>query len=295
MNIDSAVLRNFLRVAETLHFTKSSEDMHIAQPALSRQIKQLENKLGVELFTRNKRNVALTAAGLYFKKECKQILNQLDYVASQTESLYKGRSGVIKIGYTYSALHGFLPDLLKHINQMFPDIKIVLLEFNNARQYKALKNREIDIGFATNPDIDGSFSSRLLLRNNFALAMPVDYNLDENSFLNLGDLKEEKFILPPKQEGEMYVGTLTSIFVQAGFMPRVIYETPFASTAIRLVEKGFGLTIEPVASLQGYKGIKYIALSKIPQQAENVMIWLPIIETMFPEIVQEIQNYKYDS
>lgn len=293
MDIDTAVLRNFLRVAETLHFTKSSEDMHIAQPALSRQIKLLENKLGVELFTRNKRNVKLTTAGLYYKKECEQILNQFDYVASQTKSLYSGRSGVIKIGYTYSAMHGFLPDLLKYINQIFPDIKIILLEFNNARQYTALKNREIDIGFATNPDVDESFRSRLLLRNNFALAMPINHNLNENNFVDLYELKEEKFILPPKEEGLMYVGTLTSIFVQAGFMPKVIHETPFASTAIRLVEKGFGLTVEPVSSLQGYKGIKYIELFNSPQKAENVMLWLPTIEAIFPEIVQEILNYNY--
>ncbi|SEA56399.1 DNA-binding transcriptional regulator, LysR family [Arachidicoccus rhizosphaerae] len=293
MDVDTSVLRNFLQVAETLHFTRSSEQMHIAQPALSRQIRQLEDKLGVSLFERNKRNVELTAAGRYFKKECELILKQFDYVALQANSLFKGKSGVIRIGYTHSAMHDFLPDLIRHINQIFPDIKIVLLEFNNSRQYIALKNREIDIGFATNPDIDSSFKSKLLLRSNFALVTPLDFPLDKNKPFDLYKLKDQEFILPPMEEGEMYVSTLTSIFVQAGFMPKVVHETPFASTAIRLVEKGFGLTVEPLSSLTGYKGVKYLELKDIAQKVENVMLWLPNTETAFPGIIQQILDYKY--
>lgn len=291
MNVDTLVLRNFLILCRTLNFTRASEQTHIAQPALSRQIKQLEDTMGVTLFNRNKRNVELTPAGRYFQKEVEQLLSQLDLIVSRTNKLYHGQAGEIRIGYTHSALQHFLPELMLSINAMYPDIRVIWLEFNNTRQYEALKNREIDIGFSTNPEIDESFRHKMMVRTNFALAMPKDYPLDPCSFKGLKSLQHERFILPPKAEGPQFVDTLNSIFIQEGFSPQTIHETPFASTAIRLVESGFGLTIEPVTSLKGYKGIKYIELDRIPQKAENVMLWLPNTEASFPDIIQSIKNF----
>ena len=292
MNIDTIVLRNFLILCKTLNFSRASEQMHVAQPALSRQVQQLEDLLGVQLFHRSKRKVTLTKAGEYFQLEAAQLLNQFDHVVTRTKRLYLGQAGEIKIGYTHSALQHFLPDLIMSLNLIYPEIRFIWLEFNNTRQYEALKNREIDIGFASNPEIDDTFQYLLMARTNFALAMPLDYPLDEMNFKGLLQLKEERFILPPLAEGPKFVGTIHSIFIHEGFTPVTIHETPFASTAIRLVEAGFGLTIEPVSSLIGYKGIKYIELRHIPQKAENIMLWLPTTETAFPEIIHYIKEYE---
>ncbi|MET4141455.1 LysR substrate-binding domain-containing protein [Pedobacter sp. UYP1] len=293
MNVDTFVLRNFLILCKNLNFSRASEQTHIAQPALSRQIKHLEESLGVLLFNRDKRNVKLTAAGEYFRNEIEALLNQMDFVVNRTHKLFHGQAGEIRIGYTHSALQHFLPAMMLHINKLYPEIRIIWLEFNNTRQYEALKNREIDIGFSTNPDIDESFRHRVIYTSNFALAMPLDYPITLDKFPGLKFFQHERFILPPKAEGPRFVETLHSIFSHEGFIPNIIHETPFASTAIKLVEAGFGLTIEPVNSLSGYRGIKYIELKDIPQKVENVMLWLPNTETCFPDIIKAITTFSF--
>lgn len=294
MDIDTSVLRNFLLLCKTLNFTRASEQTDIAQPALSRQIKQLEDLIGAVLFNRNKRNVELTSAGKYFQKEAEHLVNQFDFAVHRTNKLYHGQAGEIRIGYTHSALQHFLPKMMLAVNNVYPNVKIIWLEFNNTRQYDALKNREIDIGFSTNPEVDGSFRHRIIAKTNFAVAMPLDYPVDSNGLNGLKQFREERFILPPKAEGPKFVETLNSIFIHEGFTPRTIHETPFASTAIKLVESGFGLTIEPVNSLKGYKGSKYIELDQLPQKVENVMLWLPSTEISFPDIIQFMQDFSID-
>src|ERR1700757_4629689 len=100
--MDIQALKNFLRLAETLHFTKTSEQVFMAQPALSRQIKQLEQTVGASLFKRDKRNVSLTKAGVYFKQAVQQTVDSLDYAMDRTRQIHLGEAGEIKIGYTHS-------------------------------------------------------------------------------------------------------------------------------------------------------------------------------------------------
>ncbi|RAV27938.1 LysR substrate-binding domain-containing protein [Sinomicrobium soli] len=288
MNIE--VLRNFLVLAGTLHFTRASDKTFIAQPALSRQIRQLEEEVGAQLFFRNKRNVELTSAGTYFRGEVERMLRQFDFAVRRTERLHRGEAGEIRIGYTHSAMQGFLPGLVHRIHEKLPDIRIVLLEYNNVRQYEALKNGDIDVGFSTNPEPHPDFHSKLMFRENFAVAFPEGHPAVMDEIGELAALKEESFIMPPKAEGPMYVAVLESIFVDAGFLPHIVHETPFASTAIRLVETGIGLTVEPVSSLRSYKGIKYAELKHIPQKVEIFMLWLPVMEQQFPEMMELLKQ-----
>src|ERR1700755_3509782 len=121
--MDIHTLKTFIKLAETLHFTKTSEQMLVAQPALSRQIKQLEQTIGAELFKRNKRNVALTKAGAYFKQAAQQTIDQLDYAISRTRQIHNGEAGEIRIGYTHSVMQNILPTIIKAIRTEFPGIK----------------------------------------------------------------------------------------------------------------------------------------------------------------------------
>ncbi|MEN0052872.1 MAG: LysR substrate-binding domain-containing protein [Mucilaginibacter sp.] len=290
--MDVSVLRNFITLAEELNFTRSSGKSFIAQPALSRQIKNLEDEVGAQLFIRNKRNVELTPAGKYFRDEVERMLQQYDYAVNRTKSLHRGESGVIRIGYTHSVMQSFLPGLIKQINDVFPDIRIILLEFNNARQYEALKDRDIDIGFSTNPEIPEGFKSKLMVRENFAVGLPRDHVMTSDSFRSLADLKNEKFILAPKREGPMYVALIESMFVEAGFLPQIVHETPFAGTSIRLVEMGVGLTIEPLSSLKNYPGIKVIELKDLTQKAEIVMLWQQSAEDNLIGVIDLIREHQ---
>src|SRR5215510_7023194 len=113
--MDTQALKNFITLAETLHFTKTSEQVFIAQPALSRQIRQLEESIGAELFKRDKRNVSLTKAGLYFKQAAQQTLDQLNYSITRTKQIHHGNAGEIKIGCTHSVVQTILPAIIKEL------------------------------------------------------------------------------------------------------------------------------------------------------------------------------------
>jgi DNA-binding transcriptional LysR family regulator len=290
--MDINVLKNFLVLAENLSFTKSSDQVFIAQPALSRQIKQLEESLHAQLFKRNKRNVNLTPAGVYFRCEVQRIVNQYDHAVKMTSRLHKGEAGEIRIGYTHSAMQSFVPSLIRHINKVLPDIHTVLLELSNNRQAELLKNKEIDIGFSTNPIVGEKIKSRLMVKENFAVVLPLDHEVNQQNFKDFSVFAGAPFILPPKAECATYVGILESIFRDAGLTPNLAHETAHAGTGIRMVETGMGLTIEPLSGIKKYANIKYVELKDIPQKAELTMLWHPELETEAPRVVELLMNFE---
>lgn len=291
--MDIEVLRNFLRLADTLHFTRASGKAFIAQSALSRQIKQLESEVQASLFKRDRRNVELTPAGEYFKTEVQRVLNQLDYAITRAQQMDKGEAGEIRIGYTHSAMQSFLPVLIKSLNQHFPAIRTVLIEMANVHQALALKERKIDISISPNPVIEGDVRSKVLVQDHFAIVLPTNHPIDQSNFESLSQFANESFILPPRTEGTLYVGTIESMCIDAGFVPHIIHETSYANTGIRLVEAGIGITIEPVSGLAGYSGIKFIELKNVIQKAELTMLWLPDLEDEFPKVFTLLNQFKY--
>jgi DNA-binding transcriptional LysR family regulator len=290
--MDIQVLQNFLKVAQTLHFTKASEDASIAQPALSRQIQQLEEVVGAKLFKRNKRNVELTEAGAYFKGEVERLLHQWNYACNRAMQIHNGEAGEIRIGYTHSAMQTFLPKMIREINAKFPNMRTVMHELTNLQQVQALENKELEIGFTTNPVVEGSIKSKVLLRDNFVVVIPLDHPVNEENFTDFSVFAEEGLILPPKDQSSLYVSTIESICLDAGFQPRIVHETPFATTGLRLVEAGIGITIEPKSGLRGQpQGVKYIELRNIPQKADMTMLWHSDLEKQHPNLVEMMLNF----
>src|SRR5476651_853439 len=167
--MDIQTLKNFLKLADTLHFTKASEQVFMAQPALSRQVKQLEETIGAVLFKRNKRNVSLTKAGVYFKQAAQQTVDQLTYAINRTKQIHNGEAGEIRIGYTHSIVQTILPKIIKEIRSQFPDVKTVLREMSNNEQYRDLAEQKIDIGFATNPIAPDNLKSKIFFEDVFVV------------------------------------------------------------------------------------------------------------------------------
>src|SRR5690606_17179305 len=180
---------------------------------------------------------------------------------------------LVRVGYTHSAMQSFLPALIKDLNVQFPLVRVVLKEMTNTRQVEELLAGEIDIGISPNPSIGPGIKSKVLVKENFVLVLPKDHPVDRSNFKGLSDFGNEPFILPTITEGEMYVGLVHSICVDAGFMPKVVHETAFANSGIRLVEAGMGITIEPISSMHGYENIKYIELDRVRQKVEMTLLW----------------------
>ncbi len=293
MNIQT--LRNIIVLAEKLNFTRAAEELNIVQPALSRQIKQLEDEVGAILFKRDKRNVALTPAGEYFVKESKKLVANADRMAKQAAYIHHGDVGEIRIGFTHSIMQTILPNILKTMNAQIPGIKTVLREMNNRDQYLALQQNELDIGFATNPLIPFNLTSKVLHIDNFAVLLPEDHPVTISNYTNFSVFSTDQFIFPSVADGPNYVHILESICIDAGFNPKVVHETDSASSSFRLVEAGLGISLEPISSLHDHNfPIKSIELDNITQKAKLTMIWNPERESEYPTLFELLKNWSVD-
>ncbi len=282
-------LQNALILSKKLHFTQAAEEINIVQPALSRQIRQLERELEIDLFKRTKRKVELTEAGRYFLQEAEKLLRQLDRIKEKAKTIQQEGKIEIRIGFTHSALQTILTEVIHKIQQLKPDTHTVLRELNNKEQFASLRNKEMDITIATNPIIPSDLRGKKISSNNFAVLLPPDHPVDQNNFKKFSVFSSEEFIFPSLDYTMNYPRTLLSICSEAGFLPKISHVASSASTCFKLIEKGFGIMIEPVTSLKNYDlPLKIIELKNIPQKAELTMLWTKDFELEHPEIISHI-------
>lgn len=267
-------LNYFLKLAETLHFTKASEELYIAQPALSRNVKLLEAELGVELLHRNNRNVKLTEAGHYFKEEVEVLIKQFNKVINNTVAIQNGQKRSLSIGYSHSAMQTIVPLFIKRLKEHWPETKTNLYELSNSDQLAALELQELELGFAPNPEASSMLRSGVLFSENFVLILPKSHQLTAKKLKDLSVVKDENFILPPLLAANFYVSLLYAICSDAGFFPKVVHETAYTQTALKLVEAGVGITIEPKHCVNALPpSLKYIELHQVRQKMEMTMLW----------------------
>ena len=268
-------LRYFLTLAQELHFSKAAEKLYIVQPALSRQIKDLEKELGFPLFERDKRNVHLTTAGEYFKKETEFIFNTLEDARQKANLIAEGLSGEIRIGYVGSAAYKVIPNLVAAINKKFPNAQVYLLEESSAQQVEQLQNGDLDICFIRNTTTRKNITQKIITKETFSLVFPSSHWLANKKINSLKQLKNERFILPPKKNGEEYHAHILSIFHDAGFKPIILHESAHASTILKLVENNLGISLLPSFYKKiATEKVKFIELSAIPQRSILSAIWM---------------------
>lgn len=264
----------FVAVAEELHFRKAAEKLFISQPGLSRQIKQMEENLGVKLFERNNKNVILTPAGIYLKNELQIVLKNIENITNQAKLITEGKMGSIKMGYVGSAMQSVIPNLLVRFTKDFPNIKFGLSELDNNKQVNALLSNDIDVGFVRMNQVPKDLEIRPIWKETFSVVLPKTHKMTPRKFKNLAQLKEESFIFFEKNYSPVYYERVMSIFEEAGFSPNISHSTVHANTIFRLVENNFGLSIVPTSLQLGYDmNVKFIELKKIPQRATLFLTW----------------------
>ncbi|MDY8136327.1 LysR family transcriptional regulator [Aquimarina sp. 2201CG5-10] len=264
----------FLAVAEELHFRKASERLFISQPGLSRQIKQMEEIIGATLFVRNKRNVSLTVAGQYLKKELEYIFNHIEFTVKQTHLIDKGRDGEVRIGFLGSAMQVVIPELLIKCNEAFPNIQFSLEEMSNYLQVEAIEKDQLDIGFVRLSRVPKGLKMKTIHTDTFSLVLPEDHHLTEKTFKTIKQVSEENFILFSSDYSSLYYDKIMSICEDKGFTPRVSHKSVHAQTIYKLVESGLGVAIVPTSLQDGFDlGVKFLEIPKIKQKAMLSVIW----------------------
>jgi DNA-binding transcriptional LysR family regulator len=269
-------LRYFLMLAQELHFKRAAEKLFIVQPALTKQVKDLEAELGVVLFNRNKRSVKLSDAGVFFRSEIEKVFEGLEKTKNEIKQVESGKKGEIRIGYVGSCIHTFLPNLLANLNQSFPEIHTYLSEMTSASQLVAIQKGELDIAFLRNPPANKRFMQKLVFQENFALVLPQNHYLNEITFESMAQVSNEKFILPTKTDGEMYHNLQWSICEEAGFLPQISHETVHGYTTLKLVENNLGISLIPISfRAVSQANVRFVELQNIPQKAEITALWNP--------------------
>lgn len=273
--MDLKTLENFVKLAEIRNYRRTAEEVFIAQPALSRQIQNLEQEIGAELFKRTKRSVELTKAGLYFQTEISRLLEQFKEVSLRTRQIHAGEAGEIRIGHATSSMQSILPDILIAFKNQFPQLKTNLIEATNLFEINALLHREIDLGFGPNIITPPEIEQKTIYTENFVLLLPENHFLNQSNFESLAQVAQENFILPPKSESRGYVETIEAMCQNVGFLPQVTQQSGHSMTVLRLVEAGMGVSIEPKSSLRHLNlKIKFIELAMLPQKVEMKLLWL---------------------
>src|SRR5262245_30953575 len=195
MNIELRHLRYFLVVAEELHFTRAAERLHIAQPPLSQMIRRLEHELGVSLFHRTKRQVALTDAGVIFLEEAKRALAQAEHAIQSVRRAHKGELGRLTVGFIGSAAYSVLPPIVRRFRQLYPDVDLNLQELSTVQQVRALREGQLQVGFLRPFEQEPTLKRTVVLREPLLVALPEHHWLSQQAKISMRMLANESFIL----------------------------------------------------------------------------------------------------
>ncbi|MEM7759395.1 MAG: LysR family transcriptional regulator [Cyanobacteria bacterium P01_A01_bin.40] len=271
-------LRYFVTVAKELHFGRAAERLEITQPALSKQIRILETKIGVELFTRTKRTVDLTPAGEVFLIQAQQLLQQADQAIALARRTALGEVGRLTVGFTSTATYTVLPELINRFQSRYPQVEIEMLELATEAQVTALNRNEIDLGFLHPPIDFRGLEVYPLLSEEFVAVLPPQHHLLNKQSLSIQDLAQESFILHPRSEGKFLYDEFFKLCRQAGFQPNIAKEVGSHQTRVCFVAAGMGITFIP-AGLQTLIGDNLICkpIKDLPLKLDFAAAWRSVV------------------
>jgi DNA-binding transcriptional LysR family regulator len=251
-------LRCFTTVATELNFRRAAERLHMTQPPLSRQIQLLEHSLGVALFTRSTRSVALTAAGRAFFIEAQALLEHAQSAALSAKRVAQGDSGSVTISFVPSAVYEFLPRVIAQAQRERPGIDIALLEMNTFDQLEALRSRRIDLGIVRSPMPQQGFASECLVREPFMLAVPRQHPLASQDALAIDALDQQPFIMYSHAAWQPFNELLTGMFRSDSVTPNYVQFLGSTLTILALVNAGMGVALVPrSASVEHFENILF--------------------------------------
>ncbi len=254
-------VRYFVTLAEELNFSRAASRLHMTQPPLTRQIQQLEDTLGVKLFARSNRGVALTAAGQTFLDEARRLLSLADQAMDRTRLAERGAIGRIDIAVFGSAILDVIPQLLQSFRVAFPKVVVALHTMGRVAQIRALREGRMTIAFNRFLPHEADMVVETVLEEPLCVAMHQDHPLAGRERLTLLELAEEAFILFPNRGRPSLADEVVALCRAEGFEPQVSQETSDVLSCIALVATGFGISLVPTSTTNlKLSGIRYLPL-----------------------------------
>lgn len=239
-------LRYFRAVGREQHFGRAAKILHVAQPALTRQIRNLEQELGVSLFERLPRGVQLSAAGRMFLSEAEAILAQVDRSIDKARSYASGHFGTVRVGFSEIASgHREIPSKLLYFRLNEPNVTLELLPMGSQKQLDALKDAQIDAAIVYDVHQDEADAQLLhhkdIGSSDIVLALYKGHRLADASEIRMKDLHGEPFLWPVRTAMPQYSDSLTRACASQGVVPNVVQETATHTILLSLVAVGMGI------------------------------------------------------
>lgn len=273
-------LRYFTVLAEELHFHRAAERLFIAQPALSRQIQQLESELDVILFRRTRRSVEITEAGMLFLRRTRQILDDLGLAATDARNLQRGVAGRLTFSFVQSASYILVPAILKMFRVQFPDVELNLLDLSTAQQLDVLARDQCDVALLHPWRHEVRIEYRRLMTEAFVVACPENHPLAGKRNVPLKSFAKDRFIMHARWLGPTVSGmynVTAELLRNAGVEPQIAPEVPSQMhAALGLVNAGFGVALVPSSLMQlPMEGISYATIREKNPVNELGLAWRP--------------------
>lgn len=256
------VLRYVLAVADEEHFGRAAQRCHVAQSALSHQVKQLEHELGVRLFDRSTRHVAVTPAGARFLTQARQVVAGADRAAAEMQALASGRAGSVRIGFVGTATYDVLPRVAHRVRSELPDIDLTLRgEMLSPALLEAVASGELDLALLRPGGTTAGLTLSTLRSERLVAVLPATHPLAAEDELDLAELAGEPFVVHPSGDHSSMHQRVLAACRDAGFEPPALVEVGETATLVVFVAAGLGVALvpEPVRSLR-LEGVTYVDL-----------------------------------
>jgi DNA-binding transcriptional LysR family regulator len=268
-------LRYFVVVAEELNFRRAAERLHVTRPALSKQIKNLENELGVVLLERNTVRASLTNAGRIYLAEAQQILAQAARAKTLAQEAAAGRRGSLTVGSAGALAPIFLPEALKAFRETFPEVEVVLHESPLPYQMAGLAAGDLQIAFAFNENGSSSphFQRLLVLQSSLGIAVAPNHRLARRTEVGLAELKDETIICIGTEQSSEHADHVRRIFAAGGMKPRAFKFCQGFDSLLAIIASGSGVSLM-LQALATYRSqeMRIIPLSN-PDTALDLSLW----------------------
>lgn len=242
---DLSQLKCFVAVAEELHFGRAAERLHMTQPPVSRQVRLLENTLGVMLMERSNRVVALTAAGRSFLADARRILRQCEEASLSVRRVAAGEEGALTIGFIPASGYGLLPRIVARAREEMPGVELILKELVTDQQLLGLATRVLDVGILRPPANRERMETLCVARDRMVLALPGTHRLAARERVALADLDRQPLVMYAPFESRYHHDLVSAAFRQAGVSPDFVQYARETHTMLALVGAGVGLAIIP--------------------------------------------------
>lgn len=243
MDIDLDNLRSVLVLAEHLHFGRAATALYVSQPALTKQIRKIEETLGGPLFVRKPREVTLTRAGEVLVEHARSLLRDAQLAVDVSRSAMRGEAGLLRIGFGLPSLATGLPDLIQRFRQRFPGVQISMREMSTPPQLQALENRTLDVGFVRLPIQADEISNFPLFADRLVIA--VGPHAAKKSGRGLRSFANESFVSVTRTASASLHDHIIRTCHAAGFLPRIGQEVEELFTVLNFVRAGAGVALVP--------------------------------------------------